>query len=330
MNKISVIVPVYKVEKFLPQCLDSLLAQTFQEWQAICVDDGSPDNCGNMLDKYAQKDNRIKVIHQTNKGLSEARNAAYKYVDTVYTIFLDSDDVLHYQALELAYNSIEKTKADILWFDVKKFADGDNVEQSKINHLSRIKIYNNPFKFYAIKTKWFTNRRNRMCGIVAGKIYKSEYVKQTNFTSGVFPGEDNLFTLEITAKINKLAHLKENLYLYRQHQASIMHSLDVGKVKNNLRKEVNGYVKMRDRLIKQKLSLERMKIFERYLAEIIFFKKIFKPFIKKQDIAQTKEYIDNLINSGEFDFRCMKFKFRVALLFYQNNLPFLSRLLCCL
>ena len=108
--KITIIVPVYKVEAFLHDCLNSLIAQTFSEWQAICVDDGSPDNCGKILDEYALKDNRIKVIHQENKGLSEARNAAYKYISTPYTMFLDSDDMLHHQTLELLYKRITNFK----------------------------------------------------------------------------------------------------------------------------------------------------------------------------------------------------------------------------
>ncbi len=128
MAKISIIIPCYKVERYLPECLDSVINQTFKEWQAICVDDGSPDNCGRILDEYAKRDDRIKVIHQENRGLSGARNAAYSSINTPYTMFLDSDDLLHYQALELAYNKIEETSGDVLWFDIEEFNDGKTMD----------------------------------------------------------------------------------------------------------------------------------------------------------------------------------------------------------
>lgn len=92
--QISVIVPVYNVEKFLPRCIDSILAQTFTDFVLILVDDGSNDNSGKICDKYAQKDNRIKVIHKENRGVSSARNHGLKMVTTSYVVFVDSDDYI--------------------------------------------------------------------------------------------------------------------------------------------------------------------------------------------------------------------------------------------
>ena len=92
MPKISVIIPVYKVEKYLRRCLDSLIAQSFSDWQAICVDDGSPDSCPKILDEYAARDSRFKVIHKKNAGVSAARNDGIKNADADYIHFLDADD----------------------------------------------------------------------------------------------------------------------------------------------------------------------------------------------------------------------------------------------
>ena len=328
--KISVIIPVYKVEQYLPECLDSLINQTFQDWQAICVDDGSPDSCGKILEEYASKDNRIKVIHKENGGVSSARNAAYQFIDTPYAMFLDPDDMLHNQTLELAYNNIEETNADILWFDANKFMDGDVVEENKITSAIKIKHHNDPFKFYALKGGVFVSHRDRMPGVVWGKIYKSEYVKLTPFALKVFPGEDNLFTLEITAKVKKLVHLKEELYFYRQRQGSIMHNLDGEKYIENTHKEICEYKVILNRLVEQKISFETLKAFNTYLAERVFFKKLFRPFIKGHKYIQSKEYIDNLINSGIFDFNKMKARFRVMLFLYRRNQIKLSKLLSCL
>lgn len=92
---VSIIVPCYKVEQYLPNCIESILCQSYTNWELILVDDGSPDNCGNICDDYAVKDNRIKVVHKQNGGLSSARNAGMKIMKGDYVTFLDSDDFLH-------------------------------------------------------------------------------------------------------------------------------------------------------------------------------------------------------------------------------------------
>lgn len=91
---VSIIVPCYKVEQYLPNCIESILCQSYTNWELILVDDGSPDNCGNICDDYAAKDNRIKVVHKKNGGLSSARNAGMKVMNGEYVTFLDSDDFL--------------------------------------------------------------------------------------------------------------------------------------------------------------------------------------------------------------------------------------------
>lgn len=94
ISTISIIVPVYKVEKYLRQCLDSVISQTFQDWEMILIDDGSPDNCGDICDEYALRDKRIRVIHQNNSGLSVARNVGIACSSGKYIFFLDSDDYI--------------------------------------------------------------------------------------------------------------------------------------------------------------------------------------------------------------------------------------------
>ena len=92
---ISVIVPIYKVEKYLQKCVDSILAQTYSNLEIILVDDGSPDRCGELCDEYAEKDGRIRVIHKKNGGLSDARNAGIDVAAGKYLAFVDSDDYIH-------------------------------------------------------------------------------------------------------------------------------------------------------------------------------------------------------------------------------------------
>ncbi len=111
MAKISVIVPVYKVEKYIHKCVDSILNQTFSEIEVILVDDGTPDRCGEICDMYAQQDSRVKVIHKENGGLSDARNAGMPYATGEYLIFIDSDDYIELDILgrHLFYSRFDAT-----------------------------------------------------------------------------------------------------------------------------------------------------------------------------------------------------------------------------
>ena len=113
---ITIIVPIYKVEIFLKDCLDSIINQTYKNFQCILVDDCSPDNCGKICDEYAKIDNRFLVIHkEKNEGLSEARNTGLNLIkDTDYVCFIDSDDFVHPQYLEILYNTILQTNTEIV------------------------------------------------------------------------------------------------------------------------------------------------------------------------------------------------------------------------
>ena len=116
MPAISVIITVYRTEKYLRTCLDSILHQTFTDWEAICVDDGSPDKCPEILDAYAAADSRFSVIHQKNAGVSESRNLALLSAKGKYCLFVDSDDFIHPQLMEICYHFAEKTDSDMVSF----------------------------------------------------------------------------------------------------------------------------------------------------------------------------------------------------------------------
>ncbi len=113
MCEISIIVPVYKVEKYLKKCVDSILAQTFSDFELILVDDGSPDNSGRICDDYAKKDARVRVVHKQNGGLSSARNAGIEVAKGKYLGFVDSDDYIAEDMYELLYKAIIKEEADL-------------------------------------------------------------------------------------------------------------------------------------------------------------------------------------------------------------------------
>ncbi len=116
MNKVSIIIPVYNAEAFLERCLDSLLAQSHTDWEAICVNDGSRDGSGSILDRYAAEDGRFRVIHKPNEGVSAARNLALETASGKYIAFVDSDDFLHPQCLGICVGLMEENGSDLAAF----------------------------------------------------------------------------------------------------------------------------------------------------------------------------------------------------------------------
>lgn len=126
MNKplISIIVPCYNVEKYLSKCIESIINQTYNNLEILLIDDGSPDNSGDICDEYAKKDNRIKVIHKKNGGLSDARNVAIDIANGEYILFIDSDDYVAVNHVEFLFDMIYRTDSDIAIEDIEPFYEG--------------------------------------------------------------------------------------------------------------------------------------------------------------------------------------------------------------
>lgn len=219
MPKISIIIPVYKVEKYLPMCLASVIAQTFTDWEAICVNDGSPDACGNILARYAKKDKRIKVIKQKNQGLSCARNNGIEKAKGKYIYFLDSDDFIHPQLLEICYELAEKEKAQMVSFGFQKFRQGDfisvpNYQLEDLNYT----VTNSPL--YHQKK----HHKSRISVNACTKFYRKNTIKNLRFIPGITM-EDYPHTYAVLAKQPRTVILDILLYYYTYNPASISNSI---------------------------------------------------------------------------------------------------------
>ena len=138
MPKVSIIVPVYNVEKYLGKCIDSILAQTFTDYELFLVDDGSPDNCGKICDEYAGKDGRIKVIHKENGGLSDARNVAIDIASGEYLSFIDSDDYVEPDMIESMYKALIETDSDVAVCGMDSFDENGRVTDYYKPHEKRM------------------------------------------------------------------------------------------------------------------------------------------------------------------------------------------------
>lgn len=211
MPKVSIIIPCYNVEKYLKDCLDSVLAQTFSDYEAICINDGSPDNCGKILDKYAKLDSRFKVIHQSNQGLSQARNNGKNLANGDYIYFLDSDDTLHPQLLEITHSLMQKHDADLVTFELNK--QNKPINKIDINSI-QTKITNQPIYQKNSKSKFKIHFN------VCTKLYKKELLNSIDFIPNIH-FEDYPFTFAIFQKNPKTIITTLKLYNYAQNNDSI-------------------------------------------------------------------------------------------------------------
>lgn len=165
---ISIVVPIYKVEKYLRRCIDSLIHQDYPDIEIILVDDGSPDNCGTICDEYVQKDNRIKVIHQQNGGLSAARNAGIDIAQGDYLMFVDSDDWVEKNFCSLAIQKAKTTNSDIVVFGYNDVYENRTVKKS---------IIENDEKKYSSEEALKELHGGKILSFAWNKIYKAKLFK---------------------------------------------------------------------------------------------------------------------------------------------------------
>lgn len=213
MQLVSVIVPIYNVEQYLPRCIESILAQTYKNFELILVDDGSPDKCPEICEKYAEKDNRISVIHKINGGLSDARNAGLDIAKGDFITFVDSDDMIAPNAIEILLNAFKESNADIV------ITTRYNVfsEQNKIcltANSGDLRIVN-PNE--AEKTIFCENTRWEAWGT----LYKAELFENEEFPVGKLY-EDLALVPLIVLKANKVCFADTAIYYYFRRTDSIM------------------------------------------------------------------------------------------------------------
>lgn len=211
---ISVIIPVYKVEKYLDKCVESVINQTYPELEIILVDDGSPDSCPSICDNWARRDERIKVIHKENGGLSSARNAGLDIADGEYVFFLDSDDYISEDCLELLFRAVLSDKSDVAVCDVVRV--GEAGEQLKPSVVSEDKCVSREDIFSCVGKRGFW-----LYVISCGKLFKSELFENLRFPEGKL-NEDEFTYFRVFDKCRSVSLCKDAVYSYVQREGSIM------------------------------------------------------------------------------------------------------------
>lgn len=230
----SLIIPVYNVEKYLKGCLESVLCQTYEDWEAICINDGSTDGSATILEEYAAKDSRFKVISQPNGGLSAARNSGLDAASGDYVLFLDSDDYLEKDALCIISERL--SDEDLLCFSGRRFFD-ESGEYEKADDLPK-DSFETGWEYYS---KHALDKRNFAFVCVVLRCYRRAYLLENSlrFKPGIYH-EDNMFTPLACYYAKKVKVIPDILYDYRVRGSSIMttrslkHKEDILTIANSL------------------------------------------------------------------------------------------------
>ncbi len=220
---ISIIVPIYKVEKYLLRCLNSIAAQTYTDFEAILIDDGSPDRCGEICDEYTIKDARFHVIHQENGGLSAARNTGLNNCRGQYIMFVDSDDYLRIDMCEQLMSAIKMTNADIavcgFWVEEETGRSRRGIGPSCTEIISG--------KDTVIR--YFSGSGSTYLANIWNKLYDKQIFEKhpmIRFPVGL-KHEDEFTSYKLLYRAKKVALINNNLYYYVQRSDSIMHTLSI-------------------------------------------------------------------------------------------------------
>ena len=223
MPKISIIIPVYKTEEYLAKCLDSVLAQTFSDFECILVEDGSPDSCSKICDGYAVKDSRIRVIHQKNSGVASARNTGLDNASGSWVMFVDSDDWIEPDLLEIAVSAAESHEADIVQWNYSPFGQKRYI-----------------LKYKPVKAGWLeVSAKNPLpwwMGMCWSRLYSAEFIHANalRFPENIRLCEDTLFSYSAIAYAEKIWCVEKMLYHYQCRDDSALHTTDRAKIEDKI------------------------------------------------------------------------------------------------
>lgn len=334
---VSFVIPIYNVEKYLRRCLDSVLNQTFTDWEAICVNDGSPDACAEILKEYATIDSRFKVINKENGGLSDARNVGVNAAKGDFIFFLDSDDFIHVQTLEILTALAENKNADMVLFKFDtRFHDcmGKKIRKKEdiSNFLpeSRKVIYKtNKIKSYITEKLLFhsTERKRtlrvlhpvrRHCYPVLA-LYRKSLVAEVPFIRGIIM-EDFPWWSAIMLRRPKTVMTNLPLYFYVPNVSSILNSSKALRMIESIATGIENVFS----LYSAYASDREFKHFNREFLwpfTIIAMRKV-KELDNKLDVAVAQRAFENLYKQGVFDktptLRARKYRRKIKKFINQN------------
>lgn len=278
---VSVIVPIYQVEKYLEECIESIRKQTYCNLDIILVDDGSKDASASICDEYMSKDERIRVIHQENKGLSAARNAGIEVAQGEYYIFIDSDDYIHSQMVEILLNVANKTTADVVYCDYTYKEEGFN-NSILVDNIKYVKYSQ------AEMSQKVTDVERTPVVIACNKLYRKKLFQNIRYSEGRLH-EDEFIIHRLYDQCNLVCSVPYKLYFYRQRGGSITGNLSEKSVidkMDSLKERVDFYKS------KSKMIYSRACAIYFYTMIWLYFNVTTRPLKGKILVRYRAEYIE--------------------------------------
>ncbi|GKU77024.1 glycosyltransferase [Paenibacillus sp. L3-i20] len=225
MRKFSIVIPVYNVENYIQECLESVLKQTYEKLEIILVNDGSTDKSPIICDEYSKIDSRVKVIHKENGGLSSARNSGFNETSGEYIVFVDSDDWLHIDFIKHINDTINDAEVDVIVNNVVSYDEGNDVSKEQNYNLPIGKVYSGVEAFKHLYSQ------NEFWGAAWQFVVRREYLIKNNivFTNGIYH-EDERYSPELLLLTTKVGFCSQALYMYRLgRQGSIINNFNIKK-----------------------------------------------------------------------------------------------------
>lgn len=222
--KISIIVPGFNVEKYIKQCLDSVVCQTLKDFEVICVNDGSTDRTLEVMQEYAKHDERFVVVDKPNGGLSSARNAGLGIVKGEFVLFLDSDDYIKPETLETLYLKAVENNCDVVFYSADVFFESEEVKKqhgSYLTYYDKNEVYTEVFEGRKLYARQIENKDFRSSACMQLIRHQFLVEKEIYFYEGILH-EDNLFTVQVLAFAKKACVIEDKLYMRRVRENSIM------------------------------------------------------------------------------------------------------------
>lgn len=287
MPKVSIIIPVYNVEKYLDKCIESVINQTLKDIEIILVDDESPDNCPQMCDQYAKNDSRIKVIHKKNEGLGHARNSGIELATGEYITFLDSDDYIDIKSCETAYNEAKNNNLDICTFSYYRFDDKGRITEpnnydKRIIFDGREEILQYLLDIIGPKITVGDNEKFSMSSCHAIFRRKIFIDKNIRFLSERdIASEDLIFQIDYIPHTSKIGYIPEKFYYYYYNPNSITSNYSEAKY----RKLLKLLSLLRERLS----NIFEYEIYkEHYLYQVLRISKVIVKFESRKHTSLLK------------------------------------------
>lgn len=303
MIKVSIIVPVYKVEAYLNRCIDSLINQTLKEIEIILVNDGSPDNCPQICDDYVKRDSRIKVIHKKNEGLGFARNSGLQIANGEFVAFVDSDDFVDINMYEVLYNTAKLNKLDTVFCNCSYNRDSVIKERNEVDKLTIFEGKKEIRQFLLDMIGPEPSYKNNVKYLMSvwRAIYSNELLKQERIkfcSEREFISEDIIFHIDYLPKSDKVGFVPEHFYFYCYNE-------------NSLTKDISSEKSDKQVILLQEIRLRLSRVFE----EDIFLNNYIRLVLARTFTILRGDYI-SCQKSGTSAFK--KIKARVSESLWQN------------